>query len=37
MTDSTETRIRGAMANCSRGEAKRMTLPAWVREVGLDP
>ncbi|MDN5917083.1 MAG: FBP domain-containing protein [Pseudonocardia sp.] len=37
MTGTTEARIRSAMANCSRGEARRMTLPGWVREVGLDP
>ncbi|MBP2365889.1 FBP domain-containing protein [Pseudonocardia parietis] len=35
MTSSTEIRIRRSMSNCSRGEAARMTVPTWVRE--LDP
>ncbi|ALE72242.1 hypothetical protein AD006_09770 [Pseudonocardia sp. EC080610-09] len=35
MTSPNENRIRRALTNCSKGEANRMTLPAWVRE--LDP
>ncbi|MFG1634445.1 FBP domain-containing protein [Pseudonocardia alni] len=35
MTSPTETRIRRALTNCSKGEATRMVLPAWVRD--LDP
>ncbi|MEQ3550624.1 FBP domain-containing protein [Pseudonocardia nematodicida] len=35
MTSTNETRIRRAMTNVSKGEANRMTLPAWVRD--LDP
>ncbi|GAA4545875.1 FBP domain-containing protein [Pseudonocardia xishanensis] len=33
---STDVRIRRAMANCSKGEATRMTLPPQVRELDLD-
>ena len=33
---NTDVRIRRAMANCSKGEATRMTLPPQVRELDLD-
>lgn len=33
---TTDARIRGAMANSTKGEATRMTLPAWVRDLDLD-
>ncbi|MBW0114684.1 FBP domain-containing protein [Pseudonocardia abyssalis] len=36
MTDSTDTRIRRAMANSTKGETGRMTLPPWVRDLDLD-
>ena len=29
----TDTEIRRAMANCTRGEAARMAVPPWVRDV----
>jgi hypothetical protein len=35
-TSTTEARIRGAMANSTKGEASRMTLPSWVRDLDLD-
>jgi hypothetical protein len=35
-TTTTDARIRRAMANSTKGEAARMTLPAWVRELDLD-
>ncbi|ANY10093.1 FBP domain-containing protein [Pseudonocardia sp. HH130630-07] len=36
MTSPSETRIRRAMSNCSKGEATRMILPPWVRDLDLD-
>lgn len=33
---STDDRIRRALANCSKGEASRMTLPTTVRDLDLD-
>lgn len=33
---STDTRIRHAFANTTKGEAARLTLPAWVRDLDLD-
>lgn len=36
MTDSTDTRIRRAMVNTTKGEVGRMTLPPWVRDLDLD-
>jgi hypothetical protein len=33
---STDTHIRGAIANTTRGEAARLTLPARVRDLDLD-
>jgi len=33
---STDTRIRRAIANTTKGEAARLTLPAWVRDLDLD-
>lgn len=33
---STDTRIRHAIANTTKGEAARLTLPAWVRDLDLD-
>jgi hypothetical protein len=37
MIETTTTdRIRRAMANSTKGEAARMTLPAWVRDLDLD-
>lgn len=33
---STDTRIRSAIVNTTKGEAARLTLPAWVRELDLD-
>jgi hypothetical protein len=33
---TTDARIRRAMANATKGEASRMTLPAWVRDLDLD-
>jgi treble-clef zinc-finger protein len=33
---TTDARIRRAMANSTKGEAARMTLPAWVRDLDLD-
>jgi hypothetical protein len=33
---TTDARIRRAMANTTKGEASRMTLPAWVRDLDLD-
>lgn len=35
-TTSTDTRVRRAIANTTRGEAARLTLPAWVRDLDLD-
>ena len=35
-TTTTDARIRRAMANSTKGEAARMTLPAWVRDLDLD-
>ncbi|MCW0215443.1 MAG: FBP domain-containing protein [Pseudonocardia sp.] len=35
-TTTTDARIRRAMANSTKGEATRMTLPAWVRDLDLD-
>jgi FBP C-terminal treble-clef zinc-finger len=35
-TTTTDARIRRAMVNSTRGEAVRMTLPAWVRDLDLD-
>ncbi|MFC4945897.1 FBP domain-containing protein [Pseudonocardia sp. GCM10023141] len=35
-TTSTDARIRHAMANATKGETTRMTLPAWVRDLDLD-
>ncbi|GAA1863942.1 FBP domain-containing protein [Pseudonocardia ailaonensis] len=31
-----ETRIRRALANCTKGEASRLTLPPEIRELDLD-
>ncbi len=33
---STDTRIRRAIANTTKGEAARLTFPAWVRDLDLD-
>ncbi|MCF7548411.1 FBP domain-containing protein [Pseudonocardia sp. WMMC193] len=33
---STDKRIRAAMANCTKGEATRMVLPAEIRALDLD-
>jgi hypothetical protein len=33
---TTDARIRSAMANSTTGEAARMALPAWVRDLDLD-
>ncbi|WP_246632246.1 methyltransferase [Pseudonocardia nigra] len=33
---TTDVRIRRAMANSTKGEVARTTLPAWVRELDLD-
>ncbi len=33
---STDTRIRRAIANTTKGEAARLTLPEWVRDLDLD-
>lgn len=33
---STDTRIRRAIANTTKGEAARLTLPDWVRDLDLD-
>jgi hypothetical protein len=35
-TTSTDTRVRRAIANTTRGEAARLTFPAWVRDLDLD-
>jgi hypothetical protein len=33
---TTDARIRRAMANSTKGEATRMSLPGWVRDLDLD-
>jgi hypothetical protein len=33
---TTDARIRRAMVNSTKGEATRMSLPAWVRDLDLD-
>ena len=35
-TTTTEDRVRRALANTTKGEAARTTLPPWVRELDLD-
>lgn len=36
MSSSTDSRVRRAIANATKGEAGRLTLPAWVRDLDLD-
>jgi hypothetical protein len=33
---STEARVRHAIANTTKGEAARLTLPGWFRDLDLD-
>lgn len=36
MSSSTDSRVRRAIANTTKGEAGRLTFPAWVRDLDLD-
>lgn len=33
---TTDSRVRGALVNATKGEAARLTLPTWVRDLDLD-